>query len=287
MSSVFRGTEGGGFSKADRFGRPPKNHQTPGPNYDVGTWLNDKIRGPVYVRVEREKKSVVEQGKEMPHPSKDRTAWMIGTCRNDMAYMAAISEKNGPAQYAPDHNRVKHTYPRNKFGQDKRFQSLTKQYLNKELNTINYCTAGPGPKYFPPTSNTDLETSKGPEYSFRSKGDLVSDRGSFLNATIKGGYLYQSKPATNGDGKKGGMNVGPANYTPDMNVICATAPRPKWGVADRFKVGNKIFISKKHSKGMTGDHSPGPKYNALNGTLTNELTAKPTGVAVAGKWTPF
>lgn len=283
MSSVFRGTPGGGFSKADRFGRPPKSNQTPGPNYDVGTWLNDKIRGPVYVKVEREKKSVVEQGKEMPHPSKDRTAWMIGTCRNDMAYMAAISEKNGPAQYAPNHNKVKFEYPRNKFGQDKRFQSLTKQYLNKELNTINYCTAGPGPMYYPPTSNTDLETTKPFEYSFRSKGDTVSDRGSFLNAVIKGGYLYQSKPATNN--ANGG--VGPANYKPNLDAVNTTAPRPKWGVADRFKVGNKMFISKKHSKAMTGAHSPGPKYNAPNGTLKNDLESKPTGNPVQGKWTPF
>ena len=203
---------------------------------------------------------------------------MIGTTKHDMAYMSAISSQMGPAAYSPDIRVIKHTYPRNKFGQNPRFQSLTKQYLNKELNTINFCTASPGPKYLSKVSNTDLDTRKPAAYSFGSKGDNVSDRGSFLTSTIKGGFLYRAKPATsctvNG--------VGPSNYTPNIATINQTAPRPQWGKADRFKPVAKIYVSSKHSRSKVGQNSPGPCYFPTNSNLGKVKI----GVSVAGKWCP-
>lgn len=39
--------------------------------------------------------------KTMPHPSRDRTAWMVGTSKNDMMYISDIPSRLGPAYYNP------------------------------------------------------------------------------------------------------------------------------------------------------------------------------------------
>lgn len=262
-SSVYAKCEGGGFSKAGRFQSHSKSNIVPGPDYDLGSFTDDKIRGPVYTKIDRPNLTVMELSKTLPHPNKDRTSFMIGTIKNDMAYTSSVSTQIGPAAYAPDMSVVKHTYPRNAFGKDPRFQALTKQYLNKELNTINYCTAGPGPKYLVDKANIDLDTPIAPSYSFRSKGDNVSDRSSFLSKSMK-------------------VGVGPSKYSPNLNVVTNTVPRPILGRADRFKPVDKLYMGHKYVKDKAGLHSPGPKYYSTVGEINASLHP-----GIAGKWTPY
>lgn len=257
MSSKYLGIDGGGFGKSDRFKVRGKSDFTPGPDYNIKSFTSEKVQGPVYAKIEKSTMTVAEAAKMLPHPSKDRTSFMIGTIKNEMAYTSSVSSTIGPAAYKPDFSISKPREPRNKFGMNPRFQSLTKQYLSKELNTINFCTAGPGPKYLVTQSNIDLETGKAPSYSFRSKGDTVADRSSFLSKSMKEG-------------------VGPAKYNCSTAPICQQLPRPVMGKANRWANGQAA---------APGLSSPGPKYNPANGELAEIL--QKSAVTVAGKWAPY
>ena len=190
----------------------------------------------------------------MPHPSKDRTAWMIGMVKADLAYYSNIAGDVGPARYQQDVTPIRARAPTNIFSRNPRFQDQAKQYINKEMNLANMCTAGPGPKYLPRCNNTDLQVETAPSYTFRSKD--VSDRSAFLNQMVKNGYIYQARPATSAHT----ANVGPSNYSPSTTQTMGRAPRPIWTKADRFGQ-DKLFISHKHAKAKPGLNSPGPVYN--------------------------
>lgn len=273
MSSTIRSTPGGGWNKQRRF-QQPSSAKSPGPNYDLPTSFAEHIQAHLYKPLSQKPSN---DPKEMPHPSKDRTAWMIGMVKHDLAYYNNIAGHMGPAHYNQDCSPIKVTNPRNVFSKNKRFQSLTTQYVSKEHNLANLCTAGPGPKYFPKVNNTDLQDDSAPKYSFRSKD--VSDRSAFLNQMVKGGYIYQARPATSAHA----ANVGPANYSPSTKQTKTNAPRPLWTKADRFKT-DKQFISHKHTRAKVGLNSPGPIYMPTNfdcGKLTKAATSTP-----AGKWCP-
>jgi hypothetical protein len=103
---------------------------------------------------------------EVPNPSKGRTAWMMGTIQNDMAYYKATAGHVGPAGYNQDTAPIKSRAPRPIQGKEKRFYSS------------NY-ESGPGPnQYLPPVTQADLIDDKPPKYTFGSKG--VSNRSAFI-----------------------------------------------------------------------------------------------------------
>jgi hypothetical protein len=204
---------------------------------------------------------------------------MIGVVNRDLCSYTNASEFQGPANYLPSQEPVKPKNPRAVFGRDGRFASLTRQYISKEHNQANLCTASRGPKYTPKTSNMDLQKNSAPKYSFRSKGDKVADRGSFLNAKIQEGYIYQAKPAT---GDK--TDVSAATYTPNMGTTKTLYPRAYVGRAQRFGSATQ-YISRKHTKTNQGINSPGPaKYNHTHSDLATQK--KPTRTPKLGTWTP-
>lgn len=277
MSSTMQRTPGGAFGKQHRFmGR--HSTQTPGPVYNIPSLLTEHIQGPVYKAIPPKTTSAVDNS--LPHPSKDRTAWLIGTTQNDLAYYSNIAAHMGPAFYSPQTSQTKSLSPRALFSKERRFTSLTNQYVSKEHNNANLCTASPGPKYMPGFSRTDLVSNVPPSYSFGSKGDSVSDRSSFIHAKVQDGYLYAAKPATS----ENTANVGPANYSPRPATVKNMAPRPVWTKADRFRNMDKVFISRKHSRAKQGNHSPGPMYYPKNYDMGNIRGRG--GQVPSGKWCP-
>lgn len=255
--------------------------QTPGPVYSLSSTFSEHKAGPVYrSRNGAPPPSDIHTlNKTMPHCNRDRTSWIIGTAKNDMIGFYDMAAKMGPAGYHPVTTQTKPQNPRTKFPQGQRFAPLTQQYISKEHNNANLCTAGPGPKYTPGVSHMDLVTDTGPEFSFRSKG--VADRASFLNAQISDGYIYQAKPATSDKNS----NVAPATYYPDMSVIKNRAPRNACPKTDRFGGERTRFISRKHARVGAGYNSPGPVYAPSNYDMYQVGTAKKV-VPVAGKWCP-
>jgi hypothetical protein len=293
MTSTIRGVPGGGFSKSSRFSHAHAT-KTPGPIYKVPSGFApaqpsddklylDKKPGPVYKKanVRPAPSNVLELNKSMPHPNRDRTGWIIGGVENDINSFSSVAETNGPNKYYPDMGQAKPQNPRTKFGQDRRFKSLTKQYVSKEHNQANLCTGSPGPHLYPENSITELRKNRPPAYSFRSKGDTVSNRSGFMESKIVNGYLYQAKPATN----EKLTSVAPNSYPlTDTNVTRDRAPRPKWTKAERFGVAHeKQFISRKHARAKTGLSSPGPNnYNPSN----YDMYQKNRRTFVPGKWCP-
>lgn len=282
MTSTIRGVQGGGWSRNTRFRGKSKNNLTPGPVYSLASTFEEHKPGPIYraSNCAPAPTSVHELNRTLPHCNRDRTSWIIGVAKNDMIGYYDMAAKMGPAGYSPSMSLSKPQNPRPNFPKGGRFTSLTKQYISKDHNEANLCTAGPGPKYTSEVSQIDLVTDKSPHFSFRSKG--VADRASFLNTSIHDGYIYQAKPATNDKLS----NVSPSTYSPDESVIKNRAPRPQWGKAERFSVGSKKqYISKKHARVKVGRGSPGPMYSPKNYDMYQDSTAKRV-VTVAGKWCP-
>lgn len=275
MSSSVRGISGGGWTKQTRF-QQPSSQKTPGPDYDLPTSFSEHIQGHIYKKAESGKPA---DPHGIPHPSKDRTAWMIGIVKSDLAYYNNIAGNLGPAGYKQDVAPICKQNPRMVFPKNQRFASHTKQFISKEHNDVNLCTAGPGPKYQPKLNNLDLTEELPPKFSFRSKG--VSDRSAFLNQMVKGGYIYQARPATSAHA----ANVGPANYSPNSKASQSQAPRPMWTKADRFNNQDKQFISHKHTRAKIGLNSPGPVYNPTNLDLASQKKKTATSTP-AGKWCP-
>lgn len=255
MTSTHLSTPGGCFGKQSRF--YSKDLSTPGPIYNIPSLFTEHTSGPIYKPVEKPADVLAIT---LPRPSKDRTAWMIGTTKDDLAYFSDMAAMMGPAMYNNDPAPIKRRNERTIFGKDPRFQPHSKQYVAKELNDANLCTAGPGPKYYPQTHNGLLTNDQAPLFSFRSKGDNVADRGSFLKQAVINGYIYQARPSTSDPG----VNVGPSNYSADFNVNKDRAPRPIWGKSNRFQ---RHFIGKKFIQDTKGKHSPGPAYMPENHSM--------------------
>lgn len=286
-SSLSPKVKNGGFGKQQRFFEAvTTSQQTPGPNYTLPSFLGDHAMSPLYkggVDGAEEKKEGTDGAQSpskslgIPHPGKDRTAWMIGVTKNDLAYYSDIAGDMGPAHYTPNPSFVKHTSPRTMFEKNERFQGIASRYMGKEFAESSFCLNSPGPKYKPDRTHLDLKTQSAPRYSFGGKG--IQHRASFLNASIKNGYMYAARPATCDKQS----NVSPANYEPKNSLTSMTSPRPVWGKADRFKDYNHRFISEKHNKTMA-TASPGPMYYPTNNNVGSPR--KKAGTVPAGKWCP-
>lgn len=278
--STIKRVEGGAFGKEGRFSDAGRKVQTPGPIYSPPGTFDGKehVTSPVYKKNSEGGKLGVATG--VPHPGRDRTAWLIGTTKNEMAYYSDIASTIGPAAYKPSvaHDSTKPTAPVANFPKNPRFSSLTHRYMSKEHNEANLCTASPGPRYYPEKSHLDFRAKTAPAHSFGSNG--MTDRSKFIQGVIKNGYLYNARPATSDNH----TNVGPANYSPQPDQVQSTAPRPKWSKADRFRTNGRIFISKKHAKTMGGLHSPGPQYYPKNYDM-GDRKEKP-GTVAPGVWSP-
>jgi len=280
--SEIKRVEGGGWGKAHRFYDATSKTDTPGPGapYNLPSLFSEHAQGPIY-RAEFESPKGSTSG-GLPHPSKDRTAWMIGTTKADLAYYSNIASHMGPAFYTPRVEPVMPSSPRALFSKNRRFMPLTHRYISKEHNEANLCTASPGPKYAPKMSHLDLTARVAPEYSFGGRN--LSDRSAFVHGQVgRDGHMYTARPATSDPL----TNVSPAQYAVRHGVVESASPRPLWGKADRFATENKIFISKRHEKSMVGGHSPGPKYAPQNYDISTNLRrqGKPANVP-AGKWCP-
>lgn len=196
----------------------------------------------------------------LPSAYHGRQSFMIGKCKGDLCYYDSLAEKHGP-QFHPNRDQVQRKNERAVMGREQRFISLTKQYVSKDHNDANLCTASMGPKYYPQQGNIDTTTNKGPEYSFRSKGDTVSNRTSFLARKIQNGYIYQAAPATLA------ANVSSSQYSPDKSVVLCKAPNRSFGKCDRFgKANDKQYISRKHSQAQKGLETPAA-YAYENGCI--------------------
>lgn len=259
MTSTILGVPGGTFPRNSRF-QMPSNQNTPAMKYDIPTFPADKhMQSPLYLR-----KHKTISGEGHPHPS-NRNGFMIGKVEKDLNQYKSNSETMGPNKYYPGLTQTKPQVPRAKFGQDRRFRSMTKQYVTKEHNQANLCTASPGPCYMTheTTYNVALQKDKAPEFSFRSRGDTVSDRSAFLKSKIQGGYIYQSQPATSGK-----ANVSAATYSGDHNVTKQKAPRALQSKQDRFFAGQ--FQSKKAAARTNKNKaSPGPSVYAPDNYTIN------------------
>lgn len=280
--SQIRRVEGGAWGKSQRFFDPSLKNESPGPGapYNLPTLLNEHTPSPLYKATFESTKPPGEAEQDMPHPSRDRTAWMIGITKNDLAYYSHIATRMGPAFYQPTDKLTTPASPRAPFEKNKRFMSLTHRYISKEHNNVNLCTASPGPKYSPRTSHIDTLTPRPPEYSFGGKGS-VSDRSSFVHGKVQKGYIYKARPATSDPH----TNVSPANYEVKTHIIDPSAPRPVWTKADRFKDMDRLYISRKHVRSKLGMNSPGPMYNPPNYTIGSARAHKPA-IVPPGKWCP-
>jgi hypothetical protein len=285
--SEIKRVEGGGWSKAHRFFDPTTKSDTPGPGapYHLPSLFSEHAQGPIYRQEFESPRALAPDGAPaaaLPHPSKDRTAWMIGTTKNDLAYYSNIAGNMGPAFYNPSIAQTTQASPRNVFSKNRRFMSLTHRYISKEHNMANLCTASPGPKYAPKQCHLDLTSRFPPEYSFGGRG--LSDRGQFVHGAIsKTGYMYTARPATSDPN----TNVGPAQYVVKAQITEMASPRPIWSKADRFAPMDSLFISKRHVRSKLGLNSPGPKYAPTNYDISANLrqSGKPANIP-SGKWCP-
>lgn len=281
MSSSIERVKGGGFGKENRF--PGQIHAlSPGPNYTLPSCFSGKKSQHIQGHVYKPSSDIARKPRrlDLPHPNKDRTAWMIGTVKGGMAYYDDVPGHGGPANYKQDVSPIKPHSPSNAFCKEQRFGhgSMTKQFISHEHNATNLCTASQGPKYLPGKHAIDFNGPTPPKYSFGSKG--VSDRSMFVNKTVRNGYLYDAKPATSGKM----TSVDAATYSPNYKATKNASPSGQFSKADRFASQNKTFISNKHSREKVGLNSPGPVYNPHNYDLSR--SKKMATATAAGKWCP-
>jgi len=284
MTSTIKRVEGGGFTKNPRF----KTHvlETPGPAYNLPSMTSHHIQAPVYGATGSAPPKSSELAQPavghpmMPNASRDRTAWMIGATKDDLAYFADVADKGGPGAYSPDHNSTKNTGPRPKFGKDARFQAMTRQYVSKAHNQANLCAEGPGPKYLSAVTQLDLVTPLNAKWGMGKPTEFNTTRDSFLQGQIKDGYMYRAIPAT-GEKK---AEVSAASYSPELINVCKTrSVQHKFDKNDRFKFVQKQYQGKKMA--ATGLSSPGPAYAPENGTLA-KWAKKGNTATPQGKWCP-
>lgn len=241
------------------------SHVTPAAIYEYPSFVNSKMQAPVYkpANADPGPQDIKSMNNTLPSAYKGRQSFMIGKCKGDLCYYDSMSEVHGPKFY-PNMTEVQRTNERAVMGKANRFTSLTKQYVSKEHNMANLCTASQGPKYNPNLGNMDLTTDKRPSYSFRSKGANPANRTSFLGSEIRNGYVYQSAPATLD--KKGG-GVSSCQYSPIKERVLCRAPKRSFPKDDRFGASNaKQYVSRKHSLAMRGQTTPAA-YVFNNGNI--------------------
>jgi hypothetical protein len=280
MTSAIRTVEGGAFSKTSRF----KTHiiETPGPNYELPSMMHDHVQAP---RMHGYPKTATPSLRtEIPNPAKDRTAWMIGQTKDDLAYFADVADGNGPGHYKPDVAVVKPKAQRLRFTKDARFQPMTKQYVSKAHNQANLCTAGPGPRYLSQVTQMDLNRGVKPRWGFGKPTEFNTTRNSFLQGQIKDGYMYRALPAT---GEKKAV-VSPATYAPKYLETSRTrrSVQQKFSRNDRFKTSKKQYQGKKMAHHSIGMDSPGPSYSPQNNTLARWAKKGQASSTPKGKWCP-
>lgn len=232
-------------------------------------------------RSELPKTYLVKGNPKMPNPSKDRTAWMIGQTRDDLAYFAHVCEKGGPGAYEQSPTPIKPQNHRVKFTKETRFNPMTMQYVSKAHNQANLCTEGPGPKYMSNVTQLDLTNPVNPKWRLRASTEFNTQRNSFLQGQIKGGYMYRAIPAT---GEKL-ANVNPQTYEPDpiKNSKPKSVQQP-FDKNDRFKFAHKQYQNNRMA--AVGLNSPGPNLNPENGTLAKSAKKSPATTTPQGKWCP-
>lgn len=314
MASNIKRTPGGAFGRTQRFQNDDSKliMKTPAPGeYNTTSdWSEQKkeknVFGPKYFpkympKAEREeaanKSRIPKDYKGLPNPNKDRTAWVLGTTRDEMAYYSNVSEMNGPAKYEQSVAPIKNKNHRVVFGRQGKFGknargTITRQYLSKAHNVAYLCTEGPGPKYTPETSQIDLVRNKPPKWVFSPETEFNTTRSSFLDSSIKGGYLYRAKPATQeilereGTHKKG-PGAGPTSYSPNMKAVKKKYNTQPTGREQRFgKIQHKRFISKKHTRGQVGNNSPGPVDYYQGKDMFAKIKRRTRNTQRAGTWCP-
>lgn len=290
MTSTLIKTPGGKFGKRNRFVDDGANARiTPGPNYKMESMpginsSHNHITSPVL-------KGHVPQGTccpnrdkpgahpTMPNPSKDRTAWMIGATKDDMAYFASVSEKQGPAAYNTDPSPIKNRANRAVFTRENR--------SGNKNGPATFGTFGPGPMYLPIKFRLDYVKDKNPSWGMGPPGPKDgTQRQSFVFGQIKNGSMYRAIPATSDK-----ASVDPATYRPDyIKHVLQRASVPCFAKQDRFGADAlKRYTGKKHSKNSAGLYSPGPIYNPENGSISTWAARGRLGTSKqtpAGKWCP-
>jgi hypothetical protein len=76
-------------------------HSPAGAPYHLPSLFSEHTQGPIYRQEFESPKAIGLDGTQtsLPHPSKDRTSWMIGQVapKSDMAYYSNIAGNMGPA----------------------------------------------------------------------------------------------------------------------------------------------------------------------------------------------
>jgi hypothetical protein len=224
--------------------------------------------------------------RELPKPHQgERSAWMIGHVKDDLAYFARIEETKAHGSTLPNPNKefTQRTNERTRFTKAERFQSMTKQYVSKGHNQANLCTEGPGPKYASKVTHLDLKTHIRPAWGFGVPTQFNGTRASFLKGKVKDGYMYRAIPATS----EKSADVAPTNYQPNrhLSITKRRSVNHVFGNAARFGPEKKIFQGKKFARAIVGIATPGPAYAPLNGTIAR-YTKKNSTATPAGKWCP-
>lgn len=285
----------------------------PGPNAYFGDFLKkealktkgkwDVVQGPLYIPPQNQSQLAPKNPSGLPNPNKDRTAWVIGTTKDDLAYYSNIADTKGP-YLIPDMGVVKRKANRVKFSKQGRFKSIKgkkqsiRRYISKGHNMAYLCTESPGPLAYTQTINpVDLNRPRAPKWGIGDPTKFNTTRASFLESKIKGGYLYRAKAATAeriiqmDDGVVKEPGVGPAAYEPDMKVIKRTYNRQGMDRMPRFDTKNKKpqtkrYISQKHTRCKVGLTSPGPIYEFQAREMGYQSQKKANSSKQDGAWCP-
>lgn len=276
MSSTQRKITGGAFGKANRF-HTPKWGDTPGMKYDLHDMnhSSNHVQSPL-MRGEPAKPDKPGTRPSMPNPSKDRTAWMIGKTKNDMAYFSNVADIQGPAAHRPNMDVVKTRSNRVLF---------TRYTRDNAMEATLTCT--PGPAYFPEKSAADFTRDKPPAWNMGPAPADPNSRQAFIFGKVKNGYMYRAIPATS---EKGAI-VTPMTYEPKyLEHFKRRSIQQKWGRAERFHITKKkkplnLYGGKKHAKASAGIDSPGPIYESIVGNIEH-FTKKGNTSTPAGRWCP-
>lgn len=149
----------GAFSRAPRFARSAVATDSPGPIYSPD--VKEHTPTPLLRR------SVLESDDSAPgehkasttrslsstraiaDPGRDRTAWLLGSSKNEIAYYSEIADLQGPAAYQHhgDYAKLRQSAPRPVFPKDRRFGPVN--FVSNDLNKHNLCRESPGPAYNP------------------------------------------------------------------------------------------------------------------------------------------
>lgn len=238
------------------------------------------------------------------HPGRERTAWMLGTVKGEVACFREIPEYNGPAQFNYTMDKVLPVPPRHAITSTRRFGPMTSGDPSAPEPVENFGRATPGPKYDVETSAAELRRPAPPRHSFGSKG-APSRRSGFINASIKGGYIYHARPAhlqavstarprTRGGAEEGGAAVraaqpaaggpvkdgeGPdqrggniADGTGELNCYSVAAAKPRFPWSKSIRT---VYLAK--------TVSPGPIYYSHEHELSRD---RRHAVVQPGKWCP-